>query len=69
MNVQSNPYRVASQSLTKLLNPSTPRPRPWLDLPAETRKQIAQGLAPLLMRMRWSTRAPTKVDRHVESFE
>lgn len=68
MNVQSNPYRVASQSLTKLLKPSTTLPRPWLDLPAETRKQIAQRLAPLLVRMR-STGAPTKVDRNVESVE
>jgi len=68
MNVQSNPYRVASQSLTKLLNPSATLPRPWLDLSTETRKQIAQSLVQLLLRMR-PTRAPTKADRHVESVE
>lgn len=68
MTVQSKPYRVASQSLVKLLTPSTTLPRPWPDLPPETRKQIAQKLAPLLMRM-WSIRASTKVDRHAESDE
>lgn len=68
MNMQSKPYRVASRSLKKLLTPSTTLPRPWLDLSAQTRKQIAQSLAPLLMRIR-STRTPTKVDRHDESVE
>ena len=68
MNVQSEPYRVASQSLAMFLTPSTTPPRPWVDLPAETRKQIARRLAPLLVRMR-SIRAPTRVDRHVESVE
>jgi hypothetical protein len=68
MNVQSKPYRVASQSLVKLLTPSTTVPRPWLDLPTETQKQVAQKLAPLLMRMR-SIRTPTKVDQHAESDE
>ncbi|MDQ0561042.1 hypothetical protein QO004_002835 [Rhizobium mesoamericanum] len=68
MNVQSKPYRVASQSLVKLLTPSTTVPRPWVDLPPETRKQLAQKLVPLLMRMR-SIRVPTKVDRHAESDE
>lgn len=63
-----NPHRVASQTLAKLLNPSTTLPRPWLDLPTETREQIAQSLAPLLLRMR-PPRAPTKADRHVESVE
>ena len=43
-------------------------PGPWLDLPEETRKQIAQGLAPLLVRMQL-IRAPTKVDRHAESVK
>lgn len=68
MSMPSNSHSVASQTLKKLLNPSTTRPRPWLDLPAEIQKQIAQSLAPLLLRMR-STRAPTKADRHVESVE
>jgi hypothetical protein len=68
MNVQSKPYRVASQSLVKLLTPSTTLPRPWLDLPSETQKQIAQSLARLLVRRRL-IRVPTKVDRHAESDE
>ena len=68
MNIQSDPYRVTFQSLTKPLNPSTALPRPWLDLSTETRRQIAQSLAQMLLRMR-PTRAPTKADRHVESVE
>lgn len=68
MTVQSKPYRVASQSLGELLTPRTILPRPWLDLPPETQKQIAQKLAPLLMRMR-SIRTLTKVDQHAESDE
>lgn len=70
MTVQSNPYRyrVASQSLVKLLTPNTTLPHPWPDLPPETQKQIAQKFAPLLMRMR-SIRSSAKVDRHAESDE
>lgn len=69
MNIQSNLHRVASQTLTELPNPGmTMLPNLWLNLPKETQKQIAQGLAPLLMRMR-PTRAPLEADRHVESVE
>lgn len=70
MNIQSNLYRVASQTpTTKVPNPSiiTP-PSLWLKLPVERRKQIAQGFARLLLRMR-STGAPIAADRHVESVE
>lgn len=69
MNIQSNLHRVASQTLTELPNPGmTTLPRLWLNLPTETRKQIAQSLAPLLIRMR-PTRAALGADRHVESVE
>lgn len=69
MNIQSNLHRVASQILTELPNPGmTTLPRLWLNLPTETQKQIAQGLAPPLMRMR-PTRAPLEADEHVESVE
>ncbi len=69
MNIQSNPHRVASQTLTELPNPGTTTlPSVWLNLPAEKQKQIAQNFAPLLLRMR-STGVPIKVDRHVESIE
>lgn len=68
MSMPSNPHSLASQTLKNLLNPGTACPRPWLDLPAETRKQIAQSIAPLLLRMR-PARTPTKADRHVESVE
>lgn len=69
MNIQSNLYRVASQSLTELPNPSIPTPPSlWLDLPVERQKQIAQGFARLLLRRR-STGAPIKADRHAESIE
>ena len=44
MNIQLNLFRVASQTLTELPNPSmTILPRLWLNLPGETQKQIAQG--------------------------
>lgn len=69
MNIQSNLHRVASQALTELPNPGMATlPRLWLNLPTETRKQIAQSLAPLLIRMR-PTRWPLGADRHVESVE
>lgn len=69
MNIQSNLHRVVSQTLTELPNPGmTTLPGLWLNLPAETQKQIAQNLAPLLMRMR-STHAPLEADGHVESVE
>jgi hypothetical protein len=69
MNMPSNPHRVASRTLTKLPNLGiTTLPRLWLDLPAETRQQIAWSFALLLLRMR-SPRAPIKADRHVESIE
>ena len=69
MNIQSNPHRVASQILTELPNPGmTTLPRLWLNLPTETQKQIAQGLASLLMRMQ-PPRAPLEADEHVESVE
>ncbi len=62
-------HRVASQTLTGLPNPGmTILPNLWLNLPKETQKQIAQSLAPLLIRMR-PTRAPLEADRHVESVE
>ncbi|WP_167335251.1 hypothetical protein [Mesorhizobium erdmanii] len=69
MNIQSNLYRVTSQTLTELPNPGMATlPSLWLNLPGETQKQIAQSLARLLLRMR-STGAPTAADRHVESIE
>ncbi|MFD1984310.1 hypothetical protein ACFSOZ_16860 [Mesorhizobium newzealandense] len=53
MNIQSNLHRVASQTFTELPNPGmTTLPGPWLNLPGETQKQIAQSLARLLLRMR-----------------
>ncbi|ESY65896.1 hypothetical protein X742_20335 [Mesorhizobium sp. LNHC232B00] len=65
MNIQSNLYRVASQTLTELPNPGlTTLPSLWLNLPG----QIAQSLARLLLRMR-STGTSTAADRHVESIE
>ncbi|MER9191427.1 hypothetical protein [Mesorhizobium australicum] len=69
MNIQSNPYRAASQTPTELPNPGmTTVLSLWLNLPAETQKQIARSFAPLLLRMR-STGAPMAADRHVESIE
>jgi hypothetical protein len=69
MNIQSNPCRVASKTLTPLSKPDrTGRPRLWLDLPAETQKQIAQSFARLLLRMR-PTLAPMMADRHDESVD
>ena len=69
MNIQLNLFRVASQTITELPNPSmTILPRLWLNLPGETQKQIAQGFARLLLRKR-STGAPTAADRHVESID
>jgi hypothetical protein len=68
MNIQSNLHRVVSQTLTELPNPGMTTLGLWLNLPAETQKQIAQNLAPLLMRMR-STHAPLEADGHVESVE
>lgn len=52
MNIQSNLYRAASQTLTELPNPSiiTP-PSLRLNLPGETQKQITQSFARLLFRM------------------
>lgn len=69
MNIQSNLCRVASQTPTKVPNPSITTPLSlWLNLPVERQKQIAQGFARLLLRMR-STGTPIKADRHVESIE
>jgi hypothetical protein len=69
MNIQSNPHRGTSQTLTELPKPGmTTLPSLWLNLPTETQKQIAQSFARLLLRMR-PTRAPMKADRHVESIE
>ncbi|ESW94783.1 hypothetical protein X769_31805 [Mesorhizobium sp. LSJC268A00] len=48
MNIQSNLYRVACQTLTELPNPGmTTLPSIWLNLPGKTQKQIAQSLARL----------------------
>ncbi|WP_287281429.1 hypothetical protein [Mesorhizobium sp.] len=49
MNIQSNLYRVASQTPTiKVPNPSIiTLPSLWLNLPVERQKQIAQGFARL----------------------
>lgn len=69
MNIQSNPCRVASQTVIRVPVPSVAKlPRLWFDLPAETQKQITQSVARLLLRMR-STGVPIAADRHVESAE
>lgn len=48
MTVQSNPYRyrVASQSLVKLLTPNTTLPHPWPDLPQKRRNKSLKSLHP-----------------------
>lgn len=69
MNIQSNPCRVACQTVIRVPVPSVAKlPRLWFDLPAETQKQITQSVARLLLRMR-STGVPIAADRHVESAE
>jgi hypothetical protein len=51
------PSRRRSPALLPLPSPrQTPRPRPWLALPAQTQQQLAQGIARLLLRVREEAR-------------
>ena len=66
MNVQSKPYRVASQTLRRASDPEHDSPASLARLcRAETQRQIAQKLGPVAADA--VDRAPTKVDRHAES--
>lgn len=67
MNIASNPHRVAHPTVTRV-PVRTSLPRLWLDLPAQTQKQIAQCLASMLLRHRASL-APEPRNRHAERGE
>lgn len=69
MNVQPNPCRVASQTITKVpVRAPAKLPRLWFNLPAETQRQIAQSLAALLLRKR-ATEVSVEVSRHAKQIE
>lgn len=69
MNVQSNPRRSVAQTFARLPAPTKmTAPSLWLLLPMETQRQIAQTLAPMLLRI-WRPDAPTRAKRHVERVE